>query len=139
MGTTTFGFTIHTDKNIHPEELGHLLSAVGWDNGGDLEHSMDNATFVAHVRDAEGKLAGYISVLSDGVFTAFVDLILVRPDLQRLGIGKALLQAAETQFRGVPFYAMPFTDAATLFLKSGYSNKLEKPRTMLPVSKRNVV
>lgn len=138
MSLDTIDYRIHSDKNVTAEELADLLSAVGWYNGdGDLGLAIQGTTFVAHVRDGEGKLLGYASALSDGVFTTFVDMVLVRPEAQRHGIGRALVKAVETHFSGVPMYAMPFTDLHEFFLKLGYWDKTQKARRMVPMSKRN--
>lgn len=138
MSIDTLNYTIHSDKNVTAAELADLFSAVGWYNGdGDLTYAIQGTTFIAHARDEKGKLLGYVSALSDGVFTTFVDMVLVRPEAQRHGIGRALVKAVETHFQGVPMYAMPFTDLHEFFLKLGYWDKTTKARTMVPMSKRN--
>ncbi|MEQ6340908.1 MAG: GNAT family N-acetyltransferase [Gammaproteobacteria bacterium] len=63
----------------------------------------------------------YLNALNDGVFTAFVDGVVVHPSVQRRGIGKAPLHAAETYFVGIPLYVMPFEDQQEFFRKQGYS------------------
>lgn len=141
---TPLKFEIVPDKNVTPRELARLLIAVGWEPGGDendpqllgcTEQAIEGSTFVVHARDEEGELIGYASALSNGVYTTFIDMVLVDPAVQRRGIGRALLQAVEEKFRGVPMYAMPFVDMHELFIKMGY--KIQKKRPMQALSKRN--
>ncbi|MER3466091.1 MAG: GNAT family N-acetyltransferase, partial [Armatimonadota bacterium] len=46
-----------------------------------------------------GKLAGFITVFTDGFYIAYIPLLEVRPELQRRGIGKALVRAAVERYR----------------------------------------
>lgn len=148
MSTETanaFQFDIVTDKNVTALELQQLYIAAGfdWAAGEEmldgLERSITGSTFVAHARNAEGKLIGFLSALSNGVYTTFIDLVVVDAAVQRRGIGSALVRATEVHFSGVPIYAMPFTDMHELFLGLGYRDKTRKSRTMVPVSKSNQV
>ena len=50
-------------------------------------------------RDSEGRLIGYMAVLSSGVVHAFLVDLIVHPDHQRAGIGSRLVKAAARDVR----------------------------------------
>ncbi len=131
--------TIHTDKNINRTELASLLGSVGFGSASDydeesLSRSISGSAFAAYALDSTGKLVGYLSALSDGVFTAFVDMVIVHPSFQKEGIGKALVETVEKHFAGIPIYVMPFDDQKVFFEKQGYRIP---GRPMQALSKRN--
>lgn len=137
MSKTPFEF--HTDRNPSPADLAALLGAVGWGEAGayeteTLQRAIAGASFVAYATDAQGQMVGYLSALSDGVLTAFIDTLIVHPSVQRQGIGKALMATAERHFTGVPIYWVPFQDQQGFFEQQGYK-ALQRPLAAL--SKRN--
>lgn len=130
-------YTIHMDKNVNRSELRSLLASVGFGTHFDeisLSKSISTATFTVYATDSAGKLIGYLSALSDGVFSAFVDMVIVCPSVQRFGVGKSLVKTAEKHFKGIPMYVMSFEDQKEFFEKQGY--KIPK-RPMQALSKRN--
>ncbi|MBI4220293.1 MAG: GNAT family N-acetyltransferase [Chloroflexi bacterium] len=119
------GFTIATDGKLVASELIGLLASVGWGREADydpqdVERSLAAYPFVAHARDRDGRLVGYVSAFSDGSFSTFIGELVVRPDNQRRGVGTALLKAVEERYPGVPVYAHTFNDTAGFFEKHGY-------------------
>lgn len=94
-------FTVFANKDIRPEELTELFGSVGWGEAAaysmaDVECSLAAYPFIAHARDREGKLVGYISAFCDGSFSAFIGELAVHPSVQRQGIGTALLRRKRT-------------------------------------------
>ena len=141
MSTDALGFKILTDKEIEPYELANLMASVCW--GGETDYppeillrSIAAYPLVAHCRDANGLLVGYVTAFSDGAFSTFIGELVVRPQFQRKGIGSALLALVVEKFRGVPIYGTPFEDSRDFFLERGF--RVPK-RAMAVVSMRNTV
>lgn len=130
---------ILTDKNIAAGELANLFASVGWGAEADydaeaVERSLSAYPIIAHCRDSDGLLVGYVSAFTDGAFSTFVGELVVRPTHQRRGIGSALLTLVSEKCRGVAVYATPFQDTETFFLDRGF--RVPK-RQMSVVSMRN--
>ena len=94
---------IRTDwKAVNFQEIIDLYAAVGWsaytnDIQG-LVLCLSQSTYVAfHVEDH--KVVGLVRSLSDGVSIHFLQDILVHPDHQGKGIGKALMESALQRFK----------------------------------------
>ncbi len=132
-------FELLTNKEIRPEEIAELMDFVGWGRKeeyvlSDIKRSLRSFPFVAHIRSADNKLAGYVSAFSDESFSTFVSELVVHPDCQNQGLGSELLQTVERKYPNVPIYIKPFEDTKEFFLKHGYT---EPKRKMSVVSKRN--
>ena len=80
---------------VCPREIEDLREAIGWDRSeGTYEDILKRHYAYYTVREADGRLIGYLSVLSDGISDAFLLDLMVHPDYQRQGIGKQLVQTA---------------------------------------------
>ena len=69
---------------------------VGWPvpvSGNRLLDALRGSTRVVIAWDGE-RVVGFINVLTDGVLSAFVPLLEVRPDAQGRGVGRALVEKA---------------------------------------------
>jgi len=88
---------------VTPAEYRMLLAAVGWrpvtEPDGDLAAALDSSWNVT-VRMPDGALVGLARVLDDGLLYASIWDILVVPERQRRGIGRALLQAVLEETAG---------------------------------------
>lgn len=62
-----------------------------------FRESVVNSTWVATAWD-EGRLIGLVRVLSDGVWVAYVQELLVHPDFHHQGVGKELIDRYEQAF-----------------------------------------
>ncbi|CAN5454449.1 hypothetical protein BH11PSE11_BH11PSE11_02970 [soil metagenome] len=116
-------YTLHMDKNILAEEFSALMKAVGWGSSYDLNAvaaSISAYPFVAHARDEDAKLIGYVSAFSDGAFSTMLGELVVDPSVQGKGIGRALLGAVEERYRNVPIYVKPLGKAKMFFIACGY-------------------
>ena len=84
---------ITADERPSREELLTLYDAVGWTSyttdPDALEAAVDGSTRVVTAR-YDGDLLGLARVLSDGASVAYLQDVLVRPELQREGVGRAL-------------------------------------------------
>ena len=104
---------ITRDGPVTPGEIADLREAVGWDRS-DETYERVLATHYTHytVRDAGGRLVGYMSVLSDGVADAFLLDLAVHPEYQRSGIGTRIVQCAIRDMRqaGIRCVQVTFSD-----------------------------
>lgn len=82
-------------------ELIELYDAVGWSayttDPGTLEAAIEGSTHVVTAR-YQGELLGLARVISDGASIAYLQDVLVRPELQREGVGRSLVEAALEPF-----------------------------------------
>lgn len=84
-------------KEIHDfteKQLEELFLSVGWSSGhypNKLKIAMQNYETVYSAWDDE-KLIGLICAMDDGIMTAYVHYLLLRPEYQGQGIGKALVK-----------------------------------------------
>lgn len=91
-------------KDVHDftrEELERLFLSVGWSSGhypDQLVAAMKNYETV-YSAWADGKLVGLICAMDDGVMTAYIHYLLVHPDWQGKGIGRALVERVKEKYR----------------------------------------
>src|SRR5690606_27000051 len=88
---------ISADDRPGREELVELYDAVGWTSYTTdpdvLVAAVEGSTRVVTARYGED-LLGLARVVSDGASIAYLQDVLVRPELQREGVGRQLVQAA---------------------------------------------
>lgn len=100
----THEIVITADDRPGREELVGLYDAVGWTtyttDPAVLEAAIAGSTRVVTARYGED-LLGLARVLSDGATIAYLQDVLVRPELQREGVGKGLVDAAMEPFAHV--------------------------------------
>jgi len=83
------------DGPVQPCEIEDLRQAVGWDRSeGTYARTLPRHYAHYTVRDADNRLIGYMSVLSDGVADAFLIDLAVHPRYQRSGIGSRIVRRA---------------------------------------------
>lgn len=105
-------------------ELAKLLEAAGWGANvlDELQTSVAAYTETVCARTSSGVLVGYVSVFSDGVFTTMFGEVIVHPDFQRQGIGRALFQAVERRFPRAPMYVKALGDSRSFFEAIGFKS-----------------
>lgn len=82
-------------------ELEDLFLSVKWSSGhypGKLEIAMRNYATVFSAWDGQ-KLVGLVCAMDDGVMTAYVHYLLVRPEYQGRGIGRQLLEKVTEKYK----------------------------------------
>lgn len=86
-----------TNEPIAAQTLAALYRSVGWEGYADrpdaLAQAARRSVFSAAAWES-GHLVGFMRVVGDGAFIAYIQDILVRPDRQRSGVGSRLLQLA---------------------------------------------
>jgi GNAT superfamily N-acetyltransferase len=91
-------------KNTHhfsKKELEDLFLSVEWSSGHFPEKlviAMKNFETVFSAWD-EDKLVGMVCAMDDGIMTAYVHYLLVRPDYQLKGIGKELVERVKNHYK----------------------------------------
>lgn len=91
-------------KEIHEfekEDLEDLFLSVEWSSGhfpDKLQIAMRNFETVISAWD-EDKLVGMICALDDGIMTAYVHYLLVRPNYQDRGIGRELVEKVKKIYK----------------------------------------
>lgn len=87
---------INAEDSPPTAEVLDLYDAVGWAaytrDPQKLARGIAGSHLVLTARDEAGRLLGLARTVSDGETVCYVQDILVRPDSQRLGIGRALMQ-----------------------------------------------
>ncbi|MEA5038963.1 MAG: GNAT family N-acetyltransferase [Clostridiaceae bacterium] len=86
---------------ISAEQLEALFLSVDWASGRypeKLAAAMENFETVYTAWDGE-TLVGLICALDDGVMTAYIHFLLVRPEYQGQGIGNRLLEMTKETYR----------------------------------------
>jgi aralkylamine N-acetyltransferase len=80
------------EKNISPQDVQELCSAVGWARREPdlISKALNNSLAVVSVWD-EGLLIGFARATGDMVFNATVWDVAVRPSYQRRGVGRLLM------------------------------------------------
>lgn len=81
------------DTTLTPSEYLSLRKSVGWEKLSDQQatRGVKNTTFVVTARD-DGRAVGMGRVLFDYGYTAYIGDIIIRPDYQRKGIGKRIVE-----------------------------------------------
>ena len=85
-----------TYRNTHdftPETLADLFLSVEWSSGhfpDRLAAAMRNFETVFSAWDGD-RLVGLVSVMDDGIMTAYIQYVLVDPEYQGQGLGRALM------------------------------------------------
>ena len=91
-------------KKIHDFDrsaLQELFLSVGWSSGHfpeKLVRAMQGFETVISAWDGE-QLVGMICVMDDGVMTAYIHYLLVRPEYQGSGVGRALVERVKEIYR----------------------------------------
>jgi len=92
-----------TTREFAGIDLQALFRSVNWNNIADYPDkavtAMANSGLVVSAWDGN-RLVGLVNAIDDGVFTAFVDNLLVDPEYQGKGIGRQLLQQIISHYRG---------------------------------------
>lgn len=89
------------EQTLTSAQLEDLFLSVEWSSGHypeKLEKAMLNYETVYTAWDGN-KLVGLISAMDDGIMTAYIHYLLVRPEYQGKGIGKSLLEATKEKYK----------------------------------------
>ena len=130
---------LQSNKAISLSQLNDLCLAVGWSNRSlnRLEQAINNSfQYIAawHVDRDKQQLIGFARAVSDGIYQATLLDIVVHPDFQGRGIGKAIAKALIKQLRvagvaDITLYASPHM--ADFYRKLGFVSQPNNLQWML--------
>lgn len=93
-----------TYKDTHDfkaEELQDLFLSLEWSSGhfpDKLVIAIKHFETVYTAWDGD-KLVGLVCAMDDSIMTAYIHYMLVRPEYQKMGIGKALIEKMKTHYK----------------------------------------
>lgn len=106
---------IQSEAALNPNEAVPLYDAVGWvrytADVARLRRAFAASTLILTARDDDGRLIGLARALSDGETVCYVQDIVVHPDRQRCGAGRALMSEMLLSYGHCPFFLLT-TDPA---------------------------
>lgn len=88
------GVEIKQEGKVTDIEIEELRSSVGWDNKTGSFLVLSKRLYTYFTARKDGKLIGFIDILSDGIADAYLQDLVVHPDFQRKGIGSKLVKRA---------------------------------------------
>ena len=95
------GITYQDIKDLNEKDLKDLFLSVEWSSGhypDKLAVAMKNSGSVFTAWN-DDKLVGLINALDDGVMTAYVHYLLIKPAYQGKGIGKELIRLLSERYK----------------------------------------
>ena len=95
-------FLYRYEKEIDKIQLTNLFQSVGWKTAeypNRLYQAIKNSQYVMTVWDKEN-LVGLISAISDGYINVFITYLLVKPEYQKKGLGKMMMEDFLKKFDG---------------------------------------
>lgn len=108
--------SVSHDKAVPPQAVQELCASVGWSRREPdlIVRALENSLAVVSIWDKD-QLVGFARATGDKVFNATVWDMVVRPDYQRLGVGRLVMhellkELDEYQIPLVTLYADPGTD-----------------------------
>lgn len=112
--------TYTTSRSFTQSDLQDLFLSVSWSSGHFPEKlfaAMKNYETVISAWDG-GRLVGLAAAMDDGVMTAYVHYLLVRPEYQRRGIGRRLVELVKDRYRDYLRLMLLSYDATVPFYES---------------------
>ena len=90
-------------------EYVELVKSVGWKTGKDLilsdvDKALNATSYVVVARDSKGFVAAAGRAFSDDLTMTFIPDILVKPDFQRMGLGREILGMIKARYGHTIFY-----------------------------------
>jgi GNAT superfamily N-acetyltransferase len=112
-------YRVERDAPLDYLEVHELRLAVGWPSDPERQRKEIENCYANFSVRLNGRLVGYLNVISDGVSDALLNNLIVHPDYQRQGIGKSLLETAvkELSKDGVMFFNLVFKEELVPFYK----------------------
>lgn len=89
----------HLNKQVDVEQLCELRRSVGWNR---METSLSDPElqrFLTVSAYEDDRLIGHVEVVSNGVTDAYIQDLMVHPDMQHRGIGTRLMNMAIIEIR----------------------------------------
>lgn len=111
-------------KEFSESDLGRLFLSVNWESGRypeKLQAAMRNYGSVFSAWDGD-RLVGLVSVMDDGIMTAYIQYVLVDPEYQGQGIGRQLLEMVKERYRDyLRIVIVAYNDRVSFYETCGFS------------------
>lgn len=95
-------FSYKYEKDIDKKQLQNLFQSVGWKTAeypNRLHEAIKNSDYVMTIWKQD-ELVGLISAITDGYINVFITYLLVKPEYQKCGFGKAMMENFLEKFDG---------------------------------------
>ncbi|RIX47096.1 N-acetyltransferase [Paenibacillus nanensis] len=113
-------------EDITREALQALFLSVEWESGkhpDELVQAIQGSHSIAAAWDGD-RLVGLINALSDGVLTVYFHYMLIHPDYQGKGIGKAMMDIMLDRYKGCKTKVLiSYESAVDFYQKCGFSKE----------------
>ena len=117
-----------TTHDFSRDELESLFLSVEWSSGhfpDKLVTAMKNFSTVYSAWDND-RLVGMICAMDDGIMTAYVHYLLVRPEYQGQNIGKTLVEMVKEHYRDYLRIALiAYNDELAFYEKCGFETSTD--------------
>ncbi len=119
-----------TKDNLSAQEFIELSKSVGWgkDKEYDLEQvkaALDRSTMIVTIRDENNQAIACGRVLSDYMFFSTVPDIFVRPEFQKQGLGKVIMQKIIDEFGHTKIFLGSQLGNEEFFEKLGFKKDMQ--------------
>lgn len=136
-----FDIKVRHDKDISPDKVQILFMSVGWNYRDiqNLKKSMENSLLITSAWDGD-KLVGIARATGDGVFNATIWDVAVKPQYQKQGIGKLIVNSMLTKLDdcGIPLITLYTTcTKKSFYSKLGFEHNFSKVMGMYRYSENN--
>lgn len=112
------------NKEIDKESLEELFLSVGWDSGNypeKLQEAIRTSHRVVTAWDGN-KLIGLINAIADDAMNAYIPYTVVRPEYQKRGIGKRLVEIILQEYKDYARKVLiAYDDAVDFYKKCGFT------------------
>lgn len=109
---------------ISEENLRRLFLSVNWQSGNypdKLRIAMHNYSSVFTAWDGD-RLIGLVSVMDDGIMTAYIQYVLVDPEYQGQGIGRHLLDMVKEHYNDyLRIVLVAYDDRVSFYESCGFT------------------
>lgn len=95
-------YTYKYEKEIEKSKLVELFTSVGWKTAeypNRLKKAIKNSEYVMTIWDNDD-LIGLISAIDDGAVNVFITYLLVKPEYQKQGLGKIMMNDFCKKYEG---------------------------------------
>lgn len=120
--------TYRDTHKFQKEELEDLFLSVEWSSGhfpDKLVVAMRNFETVYTAWD-DDKLVGLICAMDDGIMTAYIHYLLVRPEYQGMGIGKELVEKMKVTYADyLRIVLVAYNDECGFYESCGFKRETE--------------
>ncbi|OJF10512.1 GNAT family N-acetyltransferase [Couchioplanes caeruleus] len=108
---------IAVEGGLGRDEASELYESVGWfgytRDPDKLVRSLAGSHVLLTVRQEDGRLVGLARTISDGETVCYVQDLLVRPEAQRRGIGRVLMEELKRRYIECRFFLLSTDHAKT--------------------------